>query len=206
MKKSLIALFVFSFFVNSVCLADWIDPEDEAKKYRKVRAWQGVDFTLSGFSSSTGTSAVTYRNAVNDFWEWNAGSGIDSLGWFFTGGANYYYYNWPKTTCFFLFPCHGQVLAGGNLYYANGGRKTYTNNGVETIYDQGSSIYTMPGIAFRSIYQEFFSLTLDVGYRIMVQKPSIRRSYGVAVQSNIDDMEKATANGFGASVALGIVF
>jgi len=206
MSKVLAALLVFSVFVGSICHAKWVDPEQEAKKYRKVRAWQGIDFTFTGFSSSTGTSAVTYRSAVNDIWEWNAGTGIDGLGWFFTGGGNYFVYNWPKTTCFFAFNCHGQVLAGGNLYYANGGRKSYTNDGVVTDYDLGNSMYILPGVAFRSIYREFFSLTLDVGYRIMVQKPNIRRSYGPLVQSNIDDMEKANSNGFGASVALGIVF
>ena len=205
MNRVFAVLLVFSFFAASLAHA-WVDPEKEAKKYRQVKAWQGIDFTFTGFSSSTGTSAVTYRNAVNDIWEWNAGTGVDSLGWFFTGGANYFLYNWPKTTCFFAFSCHGQVLAGGNLYYANGGRKTHTNNGADTYYDQGNSMYVLPGVAFRSIYREFFSLTLDVGYRVMVQKPSIRRSYGTQVQSDIDDMEKANANGFGASVALGIVF
>lgn len=205
MKSIIAALMVFSFFATSIGHA-WVDPEKEAKKYRQVKAWQGIDFTFTGFSSSSGTSAVTYRSAMNDIWEWNVGTGVDSLGWFFTGGTNYFLYNWPRTTCFFAFSCHGQVLAGGNLYYANGGRKTYTNNGADTYYDQTSSMYALPGVAFRSIYQEFFSLTLDVGYRFMVQKPSIRRSYGVQVQSNIDDMEKANKDGFGASVALGIVF
>ncbi len=205
MKRVFAALLVFSYFVASLAHA-WVDPENEAKKYHQVKAWQGVDFTFTGFSSSTGTRAVTYRNAVNDFWEWNAGTGVDALGWFFTGGANYFFYNWPKTTCFFAFSCHGQVLVGGNLYYANGGRTTYTHNGADTIYDQGNSMYALPGVAFRSIYQEFFSLTLDVGYRVMVQKASIKRSYGALVQSDIDEMEKANASGFGASVALGIVF
>jgi hypothetical protein len=205
MKNVFAALMVFSLFSVSLAHA-WIDPEKEAKKYRHVKAWQGIDFTFTGFSSSTGTSAVTYRNAVNDVWEWNGGTGVDSLGWFFTGGANYFLYNWPRTTCFFAFSCHGQVLIGGNLYYANGGRKTYTHNGADTYYDQGNSMYFLPGLAFRSIYREFFSLTLDVGYRVMVQKPSIRRSFGVQVQSDIDDMEKANKDGVGASVALGIVF
>lgn len=206
MKNVLAALLLMTFFAASVSHAKWIDPEQEAKKYRQVRAWQGVDFTFTGFSSSAGTSAVTYRSAINDLTEWNAGTGVDSLGWFFTGGGNYFLYNWPRTTCFFAFSCHGQVLAGGNLYYANGGRKTFTNNGVDTNYDQGNSMYILPGVAFRSIYREFFSLTLDVGYRVMVQKPSIRRSYGPLVQSNIDDMEKANKDGLGASVSLGIVF
>lgn len=205
MKSLFAALMVFSLFAASISQG-WVDPEKEAKKYRQVKAWQGIDFTFTGFSSSSGTSAVTYRSAMNDIWEWNAGTGVDSLGWFFTGGANYFLYNWPKTTCFFAFSCHGQVLVGGNVYYANGGRKTYTNNGADTYYDQGNSMYALPGLAFRSIYREFFSLTLDVGYRFMVQKPSIKRSYGVQVQSNIDDMEKANKDGFGASVALGIVF
>jgi hypothetical protein len=206
MRKSLKALFIFSFFLSSLSYAKWIDPEKEAMKNRQVKAWKGLDFTFTGFSSSTGTSAVTYRSAINDHWEWNAGTGIDSLGWFFTGGGNYYLYNWPHTTCFFSFSCHGQVLTGANLYFANGGRKTYTNAGVNTIYDQGNSIYALPQIAFRSIYREFFSLTLDVGYRFMLQKPSIRRSLGPTVQSNMDDMEKANGNGIGASVSLGIVF
>ncbi|HEY8270155.1 MAG TPA: hypothetical protein VIG33_04655 [Pseudobdellovibrionaceae bacterium] len=206
MRKSLAALFVFSFFTSSFSYAKWIDPEAEDRKHRQVKAWQGIDFTFTGFSSSSGTTAVTYRNAINDLWEWNAGTGIDSLGWFFTGGGNYFLYNWPHTTCFFTFACHGQVLAGGNLYYANGGRRTYTNTGGDTVYDQGNSIYALPQVAFRSIYREFFSLTLDVGYRVMVQKPSIRRSYGPPAQSNVDDMEKSNVNGLGASVSLGIVF
>lgn len=206
MKRAIAAVFLFSFFLSSLSQAKWIDPVEEAKKYRRVKAWQGLDFTFTGFSSSNGTSAVTYRSAINDILEWNAGTGIDGLGWFLTGGGNYFIYNWPRTTCFFAFSCHGQVLAGANLYYANGGRKSYTNNGVDTKYDQGSSMYMLPGLAFRSIYRGFFSLTLDAGYRVMIQKPSIRRSYGTLVQSNIDDMEKANQNGFGASVALGIVF
>lgn len=206
MKTIFAVLLVLSFFFSSLSHAKWVDPEAEANKYRKFRAWQGVDFTVSGFSSSSGTSAITYRNALNDILEWNAGTGIDSLGWFFTGGGRYFFYNWPRTTCFFAFSCHGQVSGGGNLYYANGGRKTFTNGGVDSVYDQGNSIYMFPTVAFRSIYREFFSLTLDVGYRFMVQKPNIRRSFGPLVQSNLDDMEKATANGFGASVAFGIVF
>jgi hypothetical protein len=206
MKIFFATLIAFSFFLSSLGHAKWIDPEKEAKKNRQVKAWKGVEFTFTGVSSSTGTNAVTYRNAINDFWEWSAGAGVDSLGWFFTGGGNYFLYNWPNTTCFFAFPCHGQVLAGANLYYANGGRRTYTNNGVDTIYDQGNSIYTLPQVAFRSIYREFFSLTLDVGYRVMIQKPGIRRSFGPSVQSNVDDMEKANVNGVGASVSLGIVF
>lgn len=206
MKKVLGAIMLMNLFTASAGHARWIDPEQEAKKYHQVRAWQGVDFTFTGFSSSTGTSAVTYRNAVNDLAEWNVGAGVDSLGWFFTGGGNYFLYNWPRTTCFFAFSCHGQVLAGGSLYYANGGRKVFTNNGTDTYYDQGNSMYILPGVAFRSIYREFFSLTLDVGYRVMVQKPSIRRSYGPLVQANVDDMEKANKDGFGASIALGIVF
>lgn len=206
MRKSIAAIFVFSFCLSSLSFAVWVDPEKEANKYRQVKAWQGVDFTFTGFSSSNGTSAITYRNADNDLWEWNGGTGIDPLGWFFTGGARYFFYNWPQTTCFFAFNCHGQVSGGANLYYANGGRKTFTNGGVDTIYDQGSSMYLLPSVAFRSIYREFFSLTLDVGYRFMVQNPSIRRSYGPLVQSNLDDMERANQNGFGASVSLGIVF
>lgn len=206
MRKILAAVLVGTFFLSSLSEAKWIDPEQEAKKYRRVKAWQGIDFTITGFSSSGGTSAVTYRNAVNDLWEWNGGTGVDALGWFFTGGANYYLYNWPRTTCFFTFSCHGQVLLGGNISYANGGRREFTSAGGESYYDQGNSMYAMPGMAFRSIYREFFSLTLDVGYRLMLQKPSIRRSFGPLVQSNLDEMEKANQNGVGASVALGIVF
>lgn len=206
MRKIFAAIFIFSFFLSSLGQATWIDPEAEAQKNNKVMAWQGLDFTVTGFSSSSGTSAMTYRNALNDFWEWNAGTGIDSLGWFLTGGGRYFLYNWPKTTCFFAFNCHGQVSAGANLYYTNGGRKVYTNSGVETTYDQGNSMYVLPTVAFRSIYQEFFSLTLDVGYRFMVQNPDIRRSYGPLVQTNLDEMEAANQNGFGASVSLGFVF
>ncbi len=205
MKRIFAVLLVFSLFTVSLSHA-WVDPENEAKKYSKVKAWQGIDFTFTGFSSSTGTNAVTYRNAINDLFEWNVGTGVDGLGWFFTGGSNYYLYNWPKTTCFFAFSCHGQVLVGGNINYANGGRKTFINNGTESLYDQGNSMYVLPGVAFRSIYREFFSLTLDVGYRVMVQKPSIRRSYGMLVQSNIDEMEKANKDGVGAAISLGIVF
>jgi len=206
MRKAFATLLVFSFCLGSLSFAKWIDPEKEAKKYRQVKAWQGIDFTVTGFSSSTGTSAVTYRNALNDLVEWNAGSGIDSLGWFFTGGGRYFFYNWPQTTCFFAFNCHGQITGGANLYYANGGRRNFVNAGVESHYDQTSSMYILPTVAFRSIYQEFFSLTLDVGYRFMLQNPSIRRAYGPLVQDNIDEMDKANKNGFGASVALGIVF
>ncbi len=206
MRKSLAILFIFSFFLSSLSHGKWIDPEEEAMKNHQVRAWRGVDFTFTGFSSSTGTSAVTYRNAVNDFWGWSAGAGVDSLGWFFTGGGNYFLYNSPHSTCFFAFSCHGQILAGAGLYYANGGRRTFTNNGVDTIYDQGSSIYALPQVSFRSIYREFFSLTLDAGYRVMVQSPDIHRSYGPDVPSNVNEMEKANANGLGASASLGIVF
>lgn len=205
MKKTWIVLFVLSFCWSAFSLA-WVDPEMEAKRFHQIRAWKGVDFTLTGVSSSGGTSAITYRSAVNDLWEWNGGTGIDALGWFFTGGGRYFFYNWPKTTCFFAFNCHGQVLGGANLYYANGGRRTFTNAGTDTLYDQGNSIYLFPSVAFRSTYQEFFSLTLDVGYRVMVQKPQIRRTYGPLVQSNVAEMEKANQNGLGASVSLGIVF
>lgn len=206
MKTTFAILLALSFFFSSLSYAKWVDPEAEANKYRKHRAWKGVDFTVSGFSSSAGTSAITYRHALNDIWEWNAGTGIDSLGWFFTGGGRYFVYNWPRTTCFFAFACHGQVSGGANLNYANGGRKTFTNAGVDSVYDQGNSISLFPTVAFRSIYNEFFSLTLDVGYRIMVQKPNIRRSFGPANQSNVDDLEKSSKNDFGASVAFGIVF
>jgi hypothetical protein len=161
---------------------------------------------FTGFSSSTGTSAIQYRNAINDFWEWNAGTGIDTLGWFVSGGGRYYIYNWPHTTCFFAFPCHGQVTGGLNVNYANGGRKTFSSGGQDTKYDQGSSISAWPTIAFRSIYREFFSLSLDVGYRFMIQKPSITRGYGQPLPSAVDEMERANKDGFGASVSVGVVF
>ncbi|WP_413288629.1 hypothetical protein [Bdellovibrio sp. HCB337] len=206
MRKALTAVFIFSLFLGSYSQARWVDPATEAKKNHRVKAWQGLDYTFTGFSSSSGTSAITYRSALSDYWEWNGGTGIDSLGWFFTGGGRYFFYNWPKTTCFFAFNCHGQVSGGANLYFANGGRKTYENSGVQSIYDQGNSMYALPSVAFRSIYQEFFSLTLDVGYRFMIQKPNINRSYGPLVQANVDEMNKANENGFGASVSLGIVF
>lgn len=206
MGKTLAVVFVFSLLLGSLSHARWVDPIADRKKNHQIKAWQGLDYTFTGFSSSSGTSAVTYRNTLSDFWEWNAGTGIDSLGWFFTGGGRYFLYNWPKTTCFFAFSCHGQVSGGANLYFANGGRRTYTNGGIESIYDQGNSMYALPSVAFRSIYRDFFSLTLDVGYRFMIQNPNIRRSFGPLVQANVDEMKKANENGFGASVSLGIVF
>jgi len=205
MKRSFSLVMAFSLFW-ACCSYAWVDPEMDARKHRRVKAWQGLDFTLTGMSSASGTSALTYRDAINDLWEWNGGTGIDSLGWFFTGGASYFFYNVPKTTCFFAFDCHGQILAGSNLYYANGGRRTFTNAGADSIYDQGNSMYLFPRVAFRSIYQEFFSLTLDVGYRIMVQPPHIRRTFGPLVQNDLDQMEKGNKSGLGASVSLGIVF
>ncbi len=206
MRKSAYSFLLILIVSGVFAHAKWIDPEAEAQKNRKVRAWQGVDFTFTGLSSSSGTSLITYHAAINDFWEWDAGAGIDSLGWFASGGGRYFIYNWPHTTCFFAFPCHGQVSGGLNLNYANGGRKSYTEAGVETKYDQGSSMSAWPTVGFRSIYQDFFSLSLDVGYRLMVQKPTITRGYGPPLQRAVDDMDKANKDGFGASVSVGIVF
>lgn len=206
MRKTIFTFIITSFFIGSLASAKWIDPEKEAMKNHRVQAWQGIDFTFTGFSSSTGTSSITYHSAINDYWVWDAGTGIDSLGWFFTGGGRYFIYNWPRTTCFFMFPCHGQVSGGLNMNYSNGGRRTFTEAGVESKYDQGSSISAWPTIAFRSIYQNFFSLSLDVGYRIMVQKPSINRGFGPELASAVRDMEDANKDGLGASVSLGIVF
>jgi hypothetical protein len=206
MRRSFFTLFMTILFFGSFAVAKWVDPEAEAQRNHRVKAWQGIDFTFTGFSSSTGVSTITYHSAINDFFEWDAGTGIDTNGWVLTGGGRYFIYNWPHTTCFFMFPCHGQVSAGANLTYYNGGRKSFENNGVETRYDQGSSVSAWPTIAFRSIYRDFFSLSLDVGYRIMVQKPSIARGYGPALPSAVEDMEKANKDGLGASVSLGIVF
>ncbi|MBC7371404.1 MAG: hypothetical protein H7326_07565 [Bdellovibrionaceae bacterium] len=206
MRKIFLSLLLVSVFVGSLASAKWIDPEKEAMKNHTLPAWQGVDFTFTGFSSSTGTTAFTYHNALNDHLEWNGGAGLDNLGWFLTGGARYFVYNWPKTTCFFLFTCHGQVSTGMNLNYANGGRKTYSANTGEAKYDQGSSISAWPTVAFRSIYREFFSLSLDVGYRFMLQKPTVTRGFGIDIPSAKDEMEKANDNGFGAAVSVGLVF
>ena len=206
MRNSFVTILLVSLFMSSLSFAKWIDPETEAKKYHQVKAWQGVDFTFTGFSSSTNTSSISFHSAVNDLWEWDAGTGVDNLGWFLTGGGRYFIFNNPHTTCFFTFRCHGQVTAGANFNYANGGRKAYTNNGVESRYDQGNSESLWPTVGFRSIYRDFFSLSLDVGYRVMVQQPSISRGYGPLVQSNVDDMQNANKNGLGASVSLGIVF
>jgi hypothetical protein len=206
MRKSFWSLFLIPFLMSSLALAKWVDPEAEALKNHRVKGWQGVDFTLTGVSSSTGASLITYHSAVNDYWEWDAGIGVDTLGWLVTGGARYFVYNWPHTTCFFAFACHGQVTAGMNLNYANGGRKSYVNNGIESNYDQGSSISAWPTVAFRSIYRDFFSLSLDVGYRLMVQKPSVSRGFGPPLQSAVDEMEKSNKDGLGASVSVGIVF
>jgi len=207
LRNSFLTLLVVSALASSTAFAKWIDPEKEAMKNHTLPAWQGVDFTFTGFSSSTGTSAFTYHNALNDFWQWNGGAGLDSLGWFLTAGGRYFVYNGPKTTCFFLFSCHGQVAAGMNLNYANGGRKTYTSPTTgDAKYDQGSSLAAWPVVAFRSIYREFFSLSLDVGYRIMLQKPTISRGHGIDIPGSVEDMDKANNNGFGASVSLGLVF
>ncbi|MBK9323697.1 MAG: hypothetical protein IPM97_12265 [Bdellovibrionaceae bacterium] len=206
MRRSVFYCLFAVLLVSSLAQAKWIDPEAEALKNRKFKVWNGVDFTFTGFASSSGMKLISYHAAINDFWEWDAGAGIDSLGWFVSGGGRYFMYNWPRTTCFFAFPCHGQVSGGMNLNYANGGRKTYTDGAVETKYDQSSSMSMWPTIAFRSIYQDFFSLSLDVGYRLMVQKPSITRGYGPPLQSAVDDMEKGNKDGFGASISVGIVF
>jgi hypothetical protein len=207
MKKSFFSCMMVTLLAGSVAFAKWIDPDNESKKNHNLPAWQGVDFTFTGFSSSTGTSSISYHNAINDLWEWDVGTGVDRLGFFFMGGARYFVYNWPKTTCFFFFPCHGQVSTGMNLNYSTGGRKTFTDSGgSDSKYDQGSSISAWPTVAFRSIYRDFFSLTLDVGYRIMVQKPSISRGFGNPVPTAVDDMENANKDGLGAAVSLGIVF
>lgn len=202
-----ISLFLFvALLVGNLAQAKWVDPEEEAKRNHRIKAWQGVEFTFTGVSSSGGTSALVYHTAVNDLAEWNAGAGVDSLGFFLTGGGRYYFYNDPHTTCFFTFSCHGQVMAGMNLSYAEGGRKTYTNDGLDSIYNQGNSMYAWPTIGFRSIYKDFFSLGLEVGYRFMVQNAGISRTYGNYVQSNVDDMSKLSNNGLGASLSIGIVF
>ena len=206
MLKTLLGLLFTSMLFSSMASAKWIDPEKEAMKNHTVPAWQGIDFTFTGLSSSTGTTAFTYHNALNDHWEWNGGAGLDNIGWFLTGGAKYFVYNWPRTTCFFLFACHGQVSTGMNLNFANGGRKTYSASTGEAKYDQGNAISAWPTVAFRSIYREFFSLSLDVGYRFMLQKPTISHGFGIDIPSARSDMEKANENGLGASVSVGLVF
>jgi hypothetical protein len=206
MKKVFSAVLVALFFVSSVGQAKWIDPEAEANKYHKIRAWQGIDLTFTGYSSAAGTNALSYRSALNDLWEWNAGAGIGPLGLFFTGGARYYIYNWPKTTCFFMFACHGQVTGGLNLDYSMGGRRTFTGGAGETRYDEGNGIAAWPTVAFRSIYADFFSIGLAVGYRFMLQKPAINRSFGPGDPDFVSTLEKENANGLGASLAIGFVF
>jgi hypothetical protein len=199
-------LLLTAVFSGSIAHAKWIDPEAEANKYKKIRAWQGVDFTFTGFSSAGGTNALTYRNTVNDLWEWNAGAGIAPIGMFFTGGGRYFVYNSPNTTCFFMFSCHGQVTTGLNLDYSMGGRKTFGEGAGETRYDVGNGIAAWPTAAFRSIYSDFFSISLAVGYRVMLQKPSINRGFGPGDPSGLSSVEKEVGNGLGASLSLGFVF
>jgi hypothetical protein len=206
MKKMISAVVIAFLFTGSLSHAKWVDPEEEANKYKKIRAWQGVDFTFTGFSSAGGTNALTYRNAYNDLIEWNAGAGIGPTGMFFTGGGRYFIYNWPKTVCFFMYNCHGQVTGGMNLDYSMGGRKTFTGGAGETRYDMGNGIAAWPTLAFRSIYRDFFSISLAVGYRFMLQKPAINRSFGPGDPSGLSSMEKDIANGLGASFSLGFVF
>lgn len=206
MKGFLAVIVSVAIFSGSVAQAKWIDPDVEANKYKRIRAWQGVDFTFTGFSSAGGTNALTYWDAINDLWEWNAGAGISPIGIYFTGGGRRYIYNSPRTTCFWMFSCHGQVTGGLNLDYSMGGRKTFGIGAGETRYDVGNGIAAWPTVAFRSIYRDFFSISLAVGYRVMLQKPTISRGFGPGDASGLSSVEKEVQNGLGASLSLGLVF
>jgi hypothetical protein len=105
-----------------------------------------------------------------------------------------------------MFACHGQVTGGLNVDYSMGGRKTFSSGATEARYYEGNGIAAWPTVAFRSIYHDFFSISLAVGYRVMLQKPAISRSFGPADPSYVSSIESEIQNGLGASLSLGFVF
>ncbi|RYZ88762.1 MAG: hypothetical protein EOP06_10405 [Proteobacteria bacterium] len=185
--------------------AKWVDADKEAQRLHQVKAWRAVDFRFTQYPSNSGTS-LNYLHAVNDLWRWQAGLGIDSLGYFITGGADFYLRNAPQATCFFFLNCHEQITAGGIVQYASGGRKTYNNANAETKYDQTSSLSVGPQLGYRAIFQQVFSVALDLGYRSMLQKPSVNRGFGVEIPSAREEMEKGNKDGMVTSFSVGVVF
>ncbi|MBK7844857.1 MAG: hypothetical protein IPJ71_14420 [Bdellovibrionales bacterium] len=189
-KTSALFLIVLFIFGSSVGLAH----------SRRMGADLGI-----GWRSDYGLLGLGGRYFIAETQDFHLTAGFDVIGLILGLGSRRYFQP-NHTHCFFMFECEPRYFIGVTLLKANGASISIEGDGLNGKYSESGGYGANFSTGFYDTFGESFTMGLEVGYRLWLDRPTIHFESGTYLKKHQNSLEEFLDDSFTASLTFGWSF